>query len=205
MKLYFSPASPFVRKVLATAIELGLDGRIERLDCSVHVIRRDAAVVANNPLGQVPTLIADDGTSFYDSRVICEYLDALDGGAKIFPPVGPARWRAVIDQALADGLLDAALLGRQELTLRPPEKSWEPWREAQMKKITDSLDRMQAGAATLAGRVDIGTITYACALGYLDFRYPDFDWRSGRAALADWFAAFRQRPSIAGTEPRNAG
>ena len=201
MKLYFSPASPYVRKVLASAFELDLEHRIERVPCSVHVIRRDADVVGHNPLGQVPTLITDDGTVLYDSRVICEYLDTLAGGGRLFPVGVDRRYRALTEQAAGDGLLDAAVLARQELTLRPADKVWEVWREAQIAKIVSALDRMQQWSGTFGDRVDIGTLTTACALGYLEFRYADFDWRSGRATLADWFQTFARRPSIARTAP----
>src|SRR5260221_10537422 len=116
MKLFFSPASPFVRKVLVVAIELGMEGRIERLPSAVHPVNRDQAVVAKNPLGQVPTLLLDDGTPLHDSRVICEYLDAQAGGARLFPAPGAARWQALTEQSVADGLLDAAILSRYELS-----------------------------------------------------------------------------------------
>jgi len=201
VKLYFSPASPYVRKVLASAIELDLEHRIERVPCSVHVIRRDVNVVVHNPLGQVPTLIADDGTVLYDSRVVCEYLDTLAGGHRLFPLPMDRRYRALTEQAASDGLLDAAVLARQELTLRPADKVWEPWREAQIAKIMSALDRMQQWSPTFGDRVDIGTLTTACAIGYLEFRYADFDWRSGRGTLADWFESFARRPSIARTVP----
>ena len=201
MKLYFSPASPYVRKVLASAIELDLEHRIERVPCSVHVIRRDVNVVVHNPLGQVPTLIADDGTVLYDSRVVCEYLDTLAGGHRLFPLPMDRRYRALTEQAASDGLLDAAVLARQELTLRPADKVWEPWREAQIAKIVSALDGMQQWSPTFGDRVDIGTLTTACAIGYLEFRYADFDWRSGRGTLADWFESFARRPSIARTVP----
>lgn len=199
MKLYVSPASPFVRKVLASAIELELEHRIERLPCAVHVINRDAEVVAHNPLGQVPTLITDDGTAVYDSRVICEYLDTLAGGGRLFPASIEHRFRALTQQAAADGLLNAAVLGRQETTIRPGDKSWEPWRQAQLAKITSALDRMQEWSSGFNDSADIGAIATACALGYLEFRYADFDWRSGRTTLADWFQSFLSRPSMART------
>ena len=196
MKLYFSPASPFVRKVLVSAIELDLEHRLERLSCAVHVIKRDSDVVAHNPLGQVPTLITDDGTVLHDSRVICEYLDVIAGGGRLFPAAVAPRFRALAEQSIADGLLDAAVLGRQEQTVRPQEKFWEPWRNAQLAKITSVLDRLQMSSPAFNDRSDIGTIATACALSYLDFRFTDFDWRSGRANLAEWFGSFSSRPSM---------
>lgn len=201
MKLYFSPASPFVRKVLACAIELGLEERIERLPSAAGPVDRDRSIIADNPLGQVPTFFADDGTVLYDSRVICEYLDALAGGNRLFPAPGPARWRALVDQSLADGLLDAALLARYEAVLRPEGLRWEAWSAGQMDKVQCALDRMEAETGAAGERVDIGTITFACGLGYLDFRFPTHPWRDTRPALAAWYTRFVQRPSIARTTP----
>jgi glutathione S-transferase len=200
MKVYFSPASPFVRKVMVCAAELGL--AIERLPSGAHPVNRDRTIVADNPLGQVPTFLADDGTVLYDSRVICEYLDGLAGGGRLFPASGPARWRALVEQGLGDGLLDAALLARYEGAVRPAERQWEDWRAGQMDKVRCALDRMQEWAPGLGDRVDIGTITLGCALGYLDFRFPDQGWRDGRGALAGWFERFGARPSMAGTRPQ---
>ena len=112
MKLFYSSTSPFVRKVLVVAYELGLADRIERLACAAHPVNRDRTIIAHNPLGQVPTLVLEDGRMLADSRVICEYLNDLAGGT-IFPS-GSQRWEALVAQTLADGLLDAALLGRYE-------------------------------------------------------------------------------------------
>ena len=203
MKLYFSPASPFVRKVLVSANELGLDDRIERLACAVGVINRDREVVALNPLGQVPTLVTDDGAVLHDSRVICEYLDVVNGGGRLFPAAAGPRFRALLEQSVADGLLDAAVLGRQEVTQRPKDKSWDVWRNAQLAKIDSVLDHMEASSREFGDRSDIGPITTACALSYLDFRYPDLDWRTGRASLAMWFDAFSTRPSMVRTALRD--
>ncbi|SHJ74429.1 Glutathione S-transferase [Roseomonas rosea] len=199
MKVYFSPASPFVRKVMVCAQELGLE--VERLPSQAHPVERDRVIVADNPLGQVPTFFADDGTVLYDSRVICEYLDAVAGGGRLFPAPGPGRWRALVEQSLGDGLIDAALLARYEAVVRPAEARFEPWVGGQMDKIAVALDRMQEWAPSLRGRVDIGTITLGCALGYLDFRFPDLDWRGGRDALAGWYAEFGRRPSMAASAP----
>lgn len=111
MKLFYSPTSPFVRKVMVVAHELGLADRLERLPSAAHPVNRDKSIISHNPLGQVPTLLTDDGQVLADSRVICEYLDDLAGGG-LFPKAGAARWRALVDQTLGDGLLGAALLAR---------------------------------------------------------------------------------------------
>ena len=201
MKIHYSAASPFVRKVMICAIELGLDARIEKLPAAAHPVNRDGSIIANNPLGQVPTFIADDGTVLYDSRVICEYLDALAGGS-LFPKAGPARWKALVEQSLADGLLDAALLTRYERVARPEALKWPDWEKGQLDKIRCALDTLQTSAAGFGARLDIGTITIACALGYLDFRFPELGWREGRKALAGWFETISARPSVAATVPK---
>ena len=200
MRLYHSPASPFVRKVLVCAHELGLAERIENLPSAAHPIDTDRTIAADNPLGQVPTFYADDGRTLFDSRVICEYLDALAGGGRMFP-AGDAHWTALVRQSAGDGLLDAALLARYDAVVRPAEFRWEPWTGGQMNKIARTLDYMEAEADALAGTVDIGTITYGCALGYLDFRFADLGWRPTRPRLAAWFAAFGERPSMVATRP----
>ncbi len=202
MKLYHSSTSPFVRKVMVSAIELGLDGEIEKTNTSVNPINRNAMVIADNPLGQVPTLISRDGLAIHDSRVICEYLDHLAGGGRLFPKASPERWQALTEQSLSDGMTDAALLQRYEMTLRPEPLRWSDWASGQNDKVVKSLDRLEAMAAGFASRVDIGTITVGCGLGYLDFRFPDLGWRNGRARLADWYAGFAERPAMVATAPK---
>ena len=203
MKLHHSTTSPFVRKVMVAAIELGLADRIEKMPAKVSPIVRTSPVIADNPLGKLPTLIADDGMVLFDSRVICEYLDTLAGGGRILPAPGPARWRALTEQALADGMTDAALLERYETTLRPAEKMWPQWRDGQHDKVVKALDRLELTAADFGARVDIGTIAAACALSYLDFRFPDLGWRQQRPRLAAWLTMFAARPSMAATVPRD--
>lgn len=201
MKLYYSPTSPYVRKVLVVAHELGLDERIERLPSAAHPINRDRGIVAENPLGQAPTFLTDEGVMLADSRVICEYLDTL-AGDRLFPVAGPARWRALTDQALGDGALAAALLARYEAAVRPAEKQWRDWLDGQVEKITDTLALIEKNAATFGKRFDIGAITYACLLSYLDLRFPALSWRDGRPETAAWFARFDERPSMAATRLR---
>ena len=200
MKLFYSAASPFVRKVMVVAHVHGLADRLERLPGKAHPVERDADIVAQNPIGQVPTLVLDDGGALADSRVICEYLDDL-GGGHLFPR-GPERWRALAAQSLADGLLDAALLCRYERTARPAERQWDGWEAGQTAKITAALAVMEREAAALGERLDIGTITYGCALGYLDLRFPALDWRAGHPGLKGWFAAFDERPEMRATRPQ---
>ncbi len=199
MKIYFSPASPFVRKCMVIAHELGLVDRIQKLPSAAGPVARDQTIIPDNPLGQVPTLITDDGQQLFDSRVICEYLNDLGGGALF--PTGPTRWRVLAEQSLGDGMLGAALLARYETVLRPEALRWDGWYEGQMGKVRDGLALLEKTAASLEGRLDIGTITIGCALGYLDFRYPQFDWRASHPAVAAWFKTFNQRPSMQATLP----
>jgi len=198
MKLYYSPHSPYVRKVLVSAVELDLFRSIELLPSTVGPIERDKIVVAQNPLGQVPTLVTGCDSVLTDSRVICEYLNEVGNGS-ILPASGPDRFAVLTDHTIADGLVNAALLARYEDVLRPAEKRWEPWYEAQMNKIRSVLDYFTEKGGGQDGRVDVGTITLACGLGYLDHRFPDFDWRAGRSSLAAWHHRFSERPSMQAT------
>ncbi|MEQ1612321.1 MAG: glutathione S-transferase, partial [Hyphomicrobiaceae bacterium] len=188
MKIFYSPTSPYVRKVMVCAHELGLADKIEKLSCAASPINRDKNILAQNPLGQVPTLITDEGQMLADSRVICEYLDHI-GGNKLFPRTS-ARWQAIVDQAMADGILGAALLARYETALRPGDKLWADWLNGQMDKINTTLAALEAAVPKFADRVDIGTISYACALSYLDLRFPTFDWRGANPKAAAWYKAF---------------
>ncbi|MDR6953966.1 glutathione S-transferase [Ancylobacter sp. 3268] len=199
MKLYYSPTSPYARKVAIVAIETGHDAIIERVTAAPHPIDRDAGVVEQNPLGKVPTLVADGELTLFDSRVIAEYLDAHTRRGRVFPADGPARWTALTQQSLGDGLLDAALLVRYELTSRPPEHRWVLWQERQFDKIRSALARIDEWSGGLGTELTIGTITLACALGYLDLRFPEYDWRAGHPGAASWFAAISVHPSLTAT------
>jgi len=198
MRLFHSPTSPFVRKVLVCAHELGIADRIGRVSCAAHPVNRDPTIVASNPLGQVPTLVLDDGRMVADSRVICEYLDDLAEGA-LFPREGGERWRALVEQSTGDGLLDAALLARYEQAVRPAERLWPEWLAGQMDKIRTTLDDMNAKAPHLGDRVDIGTISFACALSYLDLRFASIDWRRSHPAAGEWYERFAGRASMRAT------
>lgn len=201
MKLFHAAASPFVRKVMITAIELGLDERIELLASAAHPVRRDPRIIACNPLGKVPTLITEEGLALYDSSVICEYLDSIASPPGLFPSKGSARWSALRDQALAGGVLDAGLLVRYENAIRPEDCRYQPWIAGQMDKIATALRALETLACAFGGRVDIGTISVACALGYLDFRYQELDWRRSCPEVGRWFADFSRRESMQRTVP----
>ena len=198
MKLRYSPTSPFVRKVMVAAIETGLIERIEKIPTAVTPIKPNDDVARDNPLVKVPALTTDDGLILYDSPVICEYLDSLNGGAKLFPPSGTQRWMALRQQALGDGMLEAAILNRYE-QLRPKEYQWPEWTDGQMRKVRGALDALEH--ENLNGPFDIGTLTIACALGYLDFRFPTEAWRTTRPKLAAWYAEISLRPSMTATVP----
>jgi glutathione S-transferase len=195
MKLRYSPTSPFVRKTMVVAIEAGVRERIELVSTNPWDPASD--ITRDNPAGKVPALVTDEGETLYDSRVICEYLDA-DGGARLYPPAGPERWRALKRQALGDGILDACVLRFIERQRRPAELGWAAWLDRQKGKIDRSLDLLEGEAGDF-GDLDIGLVTVGCALGYLDFRFAEEDWRPGREALAGWYAELSKRPSFADT------
>jgi glutathione S-transferase len=201
MKLHTNQATPFGRKVLVLAEEVGLAGKLEVLNEQLTPVTPNAAVIADNPLGKIPCLVIDDGTALYDSRVICEYLDTLHDGPRMFPSGGMERWTALRLQALGDGMLDAGVLTRYETFLRPEKLRWADWIDNQLLKIGRALDSLEKEAATLAGRIDIGAIAVGCALGYLDFRFESLGWRNGRPALARWYEAMAARPSMIATRP----
>jgi glutathione S-transferase len=182
------------------AIEAGLDARIEMVNVALTPVTANAEVDRHNPIGKIPALSVK-GMDLFDSAVIAEYLDHQHKGRKLFPRKGRSRWVALRQQAMADGLLDAALLVRYEAALRPADKRWAAWSEGQMKKINGVLDQLEAEAKALKGKLTIGTLSVACALGYLDFRFGDLDWRGHRPKLDRWFAQTSKLPSIKATMP----
>ncbi|MFQ5786101.1 MAG: glutathione S-transferase family protein [Alphaproteobacteria bacterium] len=202
MKLRYSPTSPYVRKVVVSAAETGLSDRIELIPTDTKDPK--SGLARDNPLGKVPALVLDSGETLYDSPVICEYLDSLHDGARLFPPPGPARWTALRRQALADGILDAAILAMLEGRRSEAERS-PAWIEKQKGKVAAAVDALEAEAANLGDDATIATITVGCALGYLDFRFSDDDWRAGRPRLAAWCERFSKRPSMVASAPREAG
>ncbi|MDR3530728.1 MAG: glutathione S-transferase N-terminal domain-containing protein [Rhodopila sp.] len=197
MKLYYSPTSPYVRKVMACAIIRGLDGRIEKHASNPHASPAD--LVADNPLSKVPCLVTDDGLSLFGSQLICEYLDSLGEELPLFPAHGAPRWRALKLQSMGDGILDAAVPCRGEQG-RPQEEA----RDAQIARykaaISRTVDALEADPPHK--HVDIGSITVACALGYLDFRFASDAWRAGHPKLAAWYESFAHNKGIAETAPQ---
>lgn len=196
MLLHWSPRSPFVRKVLIAAHELGLTERLRRVRTVVHPETPHEGLLADNPLSKLPTLVLADGTAIYDSRVICEYLDRLNGSPSLFPQDDGLRLAALRDQALGDGLLDIALLWLLE-RVEPEERRNAKLIAAFQTKLTASLDYLEASIAAIARRpFDIGQLSIGSALLYLDFRFAAAAWREGRPALAAWHATFCARPSV---------
>ena len=200
MKLHWSPRSPYVRKVMVVVHELGLAGRIETVRTVVGGTTPHLELMRENPLGKIPTLVLDDGTVLYDSPVICEYLDTLHDGPKLFPP-WPYRLTALRRLALGDGMLDIALAWLGE-RFRPAERQSVPhmalWR-AKLRTCVDALED-EADALTRE-QFSIGHIGIGIALSYLDFRFADLNWREGHQRLASWHAAFDARPSVQANPP----
>jgi glutathione S-transferase len=185
MKMHWSPKSPFVRKAMIAAHELGLTERIELIRTVTTMRVPNPALLPDNPLSKIPTLLLDDGSPLYDSLTICEYFE---------------RWQALLWHSLANGLLDIVILWRNERE-KDPSIQYDEWIAAFSTKTRLSLDRLEDFAAEMdAARFGIGHIAVGCCLSYLDFRFDTLAWREGRPALARWYEGFRLRPSAAATE-----
>lgn len=201
MKLIYSPASPYVRKVLVTLKELGLEDKVEKVLVTTTVVEQNAELAANNPVAKIPTLVMDNGKGLYDSRVITAYLASLASTPALYPASGDARWDVLRLEATADGLMDAAVNARYERGLRPAEKQWDDWVDGQMKKVHGALKALNAVAPSFGDTLNAGIVGAACACGYLDFRYKDIGWRESYPALAAWYAKFSERSSMQETQP----
>ncbi len=199
MKLHWSPRSPFVRKVMIVAHERGLAGRIDCVRTVAAMTKPHAELMNDNPLSKIPTLILDDGTVLYNSPVICEYLDALDGAPKLFPRAPKARMTALRRQALGDGFLEMMVALRNERERAQPSDIHIASTAARKAAVLASLDREAESLTTTP--FGIGHIAIGCALSYLDFRFAEENWRKDHLRLANWHAAFAARPSVRATEP----
>lgn len=200
MKLFSSNASPYVRKVRVVIREAKLTDRIEEVPTPTTLLESNPGLTAANPLARVPSLTRDEGPTLYDSRVICRYLDAT-AGAGLYPEA--RLWEVLTLEATADGILDSAVTGiSYEKRLRPAEKVMEEWMDAHWAKVARAVkvvnDRWMSN---LAGPVDIGQIAMGCALGYLDFRHDERNWRQGCDALSEWYARFAERDAMKATAP----
>ncbi|NVZ72223.1 glutathione S-transferase [Pseudomonas costantinii] len=202
MTLFHNPASPFVRKVRVLLAETGQQDRVALQGCMPTPVNPDAQLVQDNPVGKIPALRLADGSVLHDSRVILDYFDHQHVGNPLIPRDGSARWRRLTLASMADGIMDAAVLVRYETAMRPAEKQWDQWLDEQRNKIRRTLAELEQDAiAELTSHFDIAAISVACALGYLDFRHPDLQWRSANPKLAQWYAEVSQRPSMLQTQP----
>ena len=199
MKLVAAAASPFVRKVRVLLHETGQAGDVGIIDVKTSPLATDPQVRAANPLGKIPALIRDDGRALFDSRVICRYLDARAKGG-LYPE--DRLWDVLTLEAMADGIMEAAVLITYEGRLRAPERQDPAWLDAQWAKITSALDVLETDWMTeLRQPRDMGQFALGCALGYLDFRHDARNWRSGHPALAEWFAEISACNSMQATAP----
>ena len=187
MILRSTAASPFARKVRIAVSVLGLADKIDVRETDLN----DPAdsIRTQNPLGKIPALILDDGTAYYDSRVIAEYLDHLAGGGRIIPSEAPARFEALRLQALCDGILDASLLIVYENRYRPADKHVQSWLDRQADKVTRGMAVLEAAPPQLTPVPDIGQIALACVLGYRDLRFEG-TWRHDHPRLLAWHDKF---------------
>ncbi|MEB5932788.1 glutathione S-transferase [Pseudomonas mosselii] len=202
MILFHSPLSPFVRKVMIVLHETGQLDRATVQGVNISPVNGDAQLNQGNPIGKIPALRLDDGSVLHDSRVICEYLDSQHVGLPLIPREGSARWRRLTLASQADAIMDAAVATRYETFLRPADKQWDGWVQAQGEKIRRSLASLEREhLPEIASGFDIAAIGTACALGYLDLRQPEFDWRGLYPGLAAWYAEVAKRPSMMATAP----
>jgi len=200
MKLYYSPTSPYVRKVMIVLEETGQRDDVELVNVATTPVAADPALMIKNPLAKVPALERPDGPTLYDSRVITAYLDAR-AGDRLYPQ-GARRWDTLTLEATADGILDAALLMIYETRIRPEDKRMSEWVDGQWDKIARSVAALNTRwVSHLNGPLDMGQISVGCALAYLDFRHDARGWRKGNDGLAAWFKGFESRPSMQSTVP----
>lgn len=200
MKLYHSAASPYVRKVVVLLHELGKADEVELIDVQTTAFASDSGLAASNPLAKLPSLVRDNGTTLYDSRVITTFLNDLYGG-KMYPE-GTSRWETLTLEATGDGIMESAVSMAYEMRLRPEEMQYGDWIEAQWQKVARAISVLNARwISHLSGPMDMGHISVACALSYVDFRHGARNWRAGNAALAEWHERFDSRLSMGATKP----
>ena len=201
MKLTFSPASPFVRKVMVLLHETDQLGDVDLMPVKTTPVSTAPEVAAANPVGKIPALIRNDGPAIYDSRVITRFQDAR-AKTTLYPEA--RLWDVLTVEATADGIMEAAVLMVYEHRVRPADKVYDVWVESNWARVERSLDVLNdRWMSHLSGPLDMGQIAVGCALGYLDFRHDARDWRKGRDALAAWESAFATRPAMAATAPKD--
>ena len=198
MKLHWSPKSPYVRKVMICARELGLVERLELVRSVAAMLKPNARLMQDNPLSKIPALVLDDGFTLFDSVVICEYLNDLGQGT-LFPLQSTEKWQSLRWHALGDGLLDALILWRNEREREVPLEAlidaFELKTQACLKQLDDEAQALNEVPFS------IGHVAVGCALGYLDYRFDALNWRGVAPRLAEWYEEARARPSFESTEP----
>jgi glutathione S-transferase len=198
MELYYAITSPYSRKVRVLILEKELGNHFDMTFC--HPFTDAEKLQRVNPLRKIPVLVLDDGSSLYDSLVICEYLDSLDSKILMIPAIGMERFQVLRQQAIADGIMDVAILSVYEYRRADAEKSMT-WLTRWETTINASLDSLETEILNCATNINIGQITVGCALGYLDFRLPALNWRNERVNLTRWYDKFATRESMKQTFP----
>lgn len=198
MKLFHSPLSPYVRKVMVTAHELGVSDQIQPMTIASTPLEMADDLVAANPVGRIPALVTDQGTMM-DSRVICRFLNHRAGGSLYAS--GADEFPIIAREALAEGIIDSALLGAYERRMRPENMQFEPWVDAQLAKVRQGCSAFDARIGEMGGDLTIDQIALGCALGYVDFRHGALGWRDSCPKLAEWYEGFAARPSMQATVP----
>ena len=196
MKLTFSPASPFARKVRIAAIELGLIDKIEFVPATVVPGQANDEYSRITPLKKLPALILDNGDVVLDSYVIVEYLDELAGGGKLIPASGTNRWKVKSDHSLLQGMLDSMLLCRYEKMVRPQGLQWQAWSDDHWNRAWSGMARFDTQVEVLSRPLDIVQIALTCVLGYADFRFADCGWRKAYPNLDAFHERMLSRPSV---------
>ena len=200
MRLFYSAASPFVRKVLVLLRETNQLDDVEIVAATGTPLDSTSMPTDHNPLGKIPTLVLDNEKALFDSRVICRFLDDRAGG--VLYPSGLELWDTLTLEAMADGVMDAAILMVYEKRLRAEEMISNDWMQGQWGKVSRALDATEdQWIDHMAGPLDMAQVALGCALSYLDFRHGDRNWREGRPKLAAWEAKFAQRESMVATVP----
>ena len=204
MKLTFSPASPFARKVRIAAIETGLIDKIEFTPATVAPGQANEEYSKITPLKKLPVLILDNGDVILDSYVIVEYLDELAGGGKLIPASGPERWKVKSDHSLLQGMLDSMLLCRYEGMVRPEPLRWKAWSDDHWNRAWTGMARFENKPDVLSGPFNIAQIGLVCVLGYADFRFADCGWRKAYPKLDAFHQKMLERPSVKISVPPSA-
>jgi glutathione S-transferase len=200
MKLAYSPTSPYVRKVMVLLHETGQLDDVTLMPVATTPLAVDETLLPSNPLGKVPALERPEGPALYDSRVICAYLNDRAKGRLYGKDA--RHWEILTLEATADGILDAALAMTYEARMRPADKQMPEWVDGQWNKIARACSALNTRwMSHLSGPLDMGQVSVACALAYVDFRHDARGWRKGNDALAAWYEAFDSRPSMQATRP----